>query len=408
MHVALVSEHLSPILEPADIESEQSCAQLDRLATSLTRAGTRVDVYTRKQTPKADDEVLAPGGYRVVNLAAGPARPMGEEQTLPHTSAFASSLRDCLSQHKPDVAHAHSWVSGLATALASGAAEVPTVVSFHGLADTEHPGSSADGHGSTVPRASMERKIARSADRLIASCPDEAETLTRMGVARAKVSIVPTGVDLDDFDPSGPKAPRGTASCRVAMVGSDRDFSTVAALLGKLDDTELVFVGGERPGTSGVARLREVAAAHGMAGRTIFTGPVRHRHMSTLLRSADLFVCLSPSESAGVVTLEAMACGLPVVAYGVGYTGDLVVDGITGRAIDPPDRRHLARELELLVHNESRRFALGVSGSDRAQSRFAWDRVAEDTVRVYEATARAAYSRLHPEPPIRAARRYAV
>ncbi|MBY4127580.1 glycosyltransferase [Rhodococcus fascians] len=408
MHVALVSEHLSPIHEPADIESEQSCAQLDRLASSLIRAGTRVDVYTRKQNPNADDEVLAPGGYRVVNLAAGPAKPMTEEDSLPHTSAFASSLRDCLSQHKPDVAHARSWVSGLATALAAGAANVPTVVSFHGLADTEHPRSSVDGQASAVPRAAMERKIARSADRLIASCPDEADRLTRMGVARAKVSIVPTGVDLDDFDPSGPAAPRGKASCRVAMVGSDRDFSTVVQLLGKLDDTELVFIGGDRPESDGVANLRKVATSHGMAGRTIFTGPVRHRHMSTLLRSADIFVCLSPSESAGIVTLEAMACGLPIVAYGVGYTGDLVVDGITGRAIDPPDRRHLARELELLVHNESRRFALGVSGSDRAQSRFTWDRVADDMVRVYEATALAAYTRQHPEPPIPAARRYAV
>ncbi|MBY4209975.1 glycosyltransferase [Rhodococcus fascians] len=408
MHVALVSEHVSPILDTVGIEAEQSAAQLGRLASSLARAGTRVDVYTRRQHPDLDDEILTSDGYRVVNLSAGPERPMTEEQSIPHTSVFASSLRDHFTRRKPDVAHAHSWVSGLATVLAAGAVGVPTVVSFHGLADVEHPRSAIGGGDPAVPRAAMERKIARSADRVVASCPDEADALTQMGVARAKVSIVPTGVDLDDFDPSGPTAPRGQATCRVAMSGCDSEISTVIELLAKLEDTELVVIGGERPDSAGVARLRELAASHGMGGRIVFTGPVRHRHMSTLLRSADIFVCLSPTEAAGIVTLEAMACGLPVVAYGVGYIGDLVVDGITGRSIQPPNKRHLARELELLVRNTSRRFALGVSGSDRAQSRFSWDRVAEDTSRIYEATTTAVYSRQHPKPPIPAARRYAV
>ncbi|MBY4275311.1 glycosyltransferase [Rhodococcus fascians] len=408
MHVALVSEHVSPILDTVGIAAEQSAAQLGRLASSLARAGTRVDVYTRRQRPGLDEEILTPDGYRVVNLSAGPEHPMTEEQSIPHTSVFASSLRDHFSRQKPDVAHAHSWVSGLATVLASGAVGVPTVVSFHGLADVEHPRPGLSGADSAVPRAAMERKIARSADRVIASCPDEADVLTRMGVARAKVSIVPTGVDLEDFDPSGPTVPRGQATCRVAMSGCNSEISTVIELLAKLEDTELVVIGGERPDSTSVQQLREQATAQGMGGRVVFTGPVRHRHMSTLLRSADIFVCLSPTEAAGIVTLEAMACGLPVVAYGVGYVGDLVVDGITGRSIQPPNERHLARELELLVHNTSRQFALGVSGADRAQSRFSWDRVAEDTSRIYEATATAVYSRQHPKPPIPAARRYAV
>ncbi|OZE36634.1 hypothetical protein CH278_07200 [Rhodococcus sp. 05-2254-5] len=420
MHVALVSEHVSPIIDAAGIEAEQSAAQLDRLASSLARAGTRVDVYTRKQNPDHEDELLTPDGYRVVNLSAGPAVPMTEEESIPHTSAFASALRDHLLRTKPDVAHAHSWVSGLATVLAAGATGVPTVMSFHGLAATDRSGPPTAGTDSVVPRAAMEKKIARSASRIIASCPDEADMLTRMGVARAKVSIVPTGVDLSDFDPSGPTAPRSGAACRVATVGSDAEVSTIIELLGKLDDTELVVVGGEPRESSGVAQLRTVAAAHGMAGRTVFTGPVRHRHMSSLLRSADVFVCLSPTESAGIATLEAMACGLPVVAYGVGYAGELVIDGVTGRSIRPGDRRRLARELALLLRNESRRFELGVSGSDRAQSRFSWDRIAEDTSRVYEATAQtgstvnagstqqAGSTHDHPVPPTAPSRRHTV
>lgn len=404
MHVALVSEHVSPLLDAGGVATQQSAAQLADLASALTRIGAEVDVFTRKQDSAFDDELVTPDGYRVVNVCAGPTRTLAEEELIPHTSAFASALRDHWSRRRPDVAHAHSWVSGLATELAAGAVGVPTVVSFHGLAD----GPVSASKNASVPRAALERKIARSADRIVASSSYEADNLTRLGVARAKVSIVPSGVDLEDFDPSGPAAAGGQAAHRIAAVGQGSDMRTLIDILGKIKGTELVVLGGDRRDTDEVARLREVAAAHGMTNRVVFTGPVRHRHMSAILRSADMFVCMSPDESAAIVTLEAMACGLPVVAHGPGCTADLVVDGITGRLIDPPSRKDLARDIDLLVRNEPRRFALGVSGADRAQSRFGWDRIAEDIARIYDGTARAVFTKLHPPPPIPAARRYAM
>lgn len=380
MHVALVHEHVSPILGSTGAASEQPAAQLHELASSLARAGHQVDVYTRKHDPHLDDEIQTTAGYRVVNVDAGPARSTTGADPTRYTSAFTSAVRDHWSLCKPDVAHGHSWVSCLATGLAADAVDIPAVVSFHGLADIEDHGRV----NSASPRAAMERTIARSADRIIASCAAEADMLTRMGVARAKVAIVPTGVDLDDFDPAGPAAPIGKAKYRVATVGSDAEVVTTIETVARIKDIELIVVDGDPPTSNTVKSLREAVAARNMTDRIIFTGPVRHRHMSAVLRSADMIVCLSPSESAGIVTLEAMACGLPVVAFDKGYAADLVVDGVTGRLIDPRNRRALAREIDLLVRNESRRLELGVSGADRAQSRFSWDRIAEDTARIYE------------------------
>lgn len=383
MHVALVHEHVSPILGSTGAKSEQPAAQLHELASSLARAGHQVDVYTRKREPHLENEIRTVAGYRVVNVDAGAARSTTEADPTRYTSAFTSAVRDHWSLRKPDVAHGQSWVSSLATQLAAGAVGIATVVSFHGLAAIEHPED--DGRSdSPLPRASMERTIARSADRIIASCEKEADMLTRMGVARAKIAIVPTGVDLDDFDPAGPAAASGKAKCRVATAGSVPEVAATIETVSRIEDIELIVVDGDPPTSDDVSRLREVAAAENMTDRIVFTGPVRHRHMSTVLRSADLFVCLSPSESAGVITLEAMACGLPVVAFDTGYAADLVVDGVTGRLTDPRNRRLLARELELLVRNDSRRLELGVSGRDRARSRFSWDRIAQDTARIYE------------------------
>jgi glycosyltransferase involved in cell wall biosynthesis len=109
--------------------------------------------------------------------------------------------------------------------------------------------------------------------------------------------------------------------------------------------------------------------------------------MPALLRSADVVACVPWYEPFGIVPLEAMACGMPVVASAVGGLTDTVVDGVTGVLVPPRDPSALARALHSLLADQARREACGLAGLDRVGVRYTWNRIAEDTERVYERVA---------------------
>ncbi|WP_338890209.1 glycosyltransferase [Rhodococcus sovatensis] len=391
MHVALVSECVRTHDETTDAEGPHIAS----LANSLVRRGAKVDVYTRRQNPVDDSELIGGDGYRIIKVDAGPAKPLPDERILPCIGTFGSVLRDHWALDRPDVIHAHSWVPALASVLAAREVDSPAVVSLHEL---------AQGGTSGVPRASLERKIARSADRLVASSSEECEHLTRLGVARSKISIVPTGFDPSMFAPSGAAEAKKSQRRRIVVDSSEPGVQMMIEILEKMSDVELVVLGT----APDMRRLRKVAASRKVTRRVVFTGPILRSDRPALLRSADLFVCTSSSEPSGIATMEAMACGVPVVAYGVGWMHDLVVDEVTGRLIDPPNRREFVRAIELLVADELQLFALGVSAADRVQSRYSWDRIADDMTRSYDATVRGHHDRSHPTAPMPEARRYAV
>jgi glycosyltransferase involved in cell wall biosynthesis len=106
--------------------------------------------------------------------------------------------------------------------------------------------------------------------------------------------------------------------------------------------------------------------------------------MPSLLRSAEVVACTPWYEPFGIVPLEAMACGVPVVATAVGGIRDTVVDGGTGRLVPPRDPDALGDALAALIRDGRRARALGKAGRVRARARYTWDRVAADTERIYE------------------------
>jgi len=121
----------------------------------------------------------------------------------------------------------------------------------------------------------------------------------------------------------------------------------------------------------------------GVADRVNFHGEVPHSEMPALLRSADVVTCLPQRESFGIVALEAMACGVPVVASAVGGLSDTVVPDVTGRLLSTDRPRECAEAILPLLKQRFTRNSLGAAGRDRARSRYSWDRVAFDTARVY-------------------------
>ncbi len=388
MKIAMVSEHANPLAALGEADAGGQNVHVAELSAALARAGHDVTVYTRRESRDEPPEVWTSQGYRVVHVPAGPPRKEPKDHLLPYMGEFGSFLRDRWAAERPDLAHAHFWMSGLATSLAASATGTPVAQTFHalGVVKKRYQG---DQDTSPADRIRLERIIGRQAGRVIATCSDEVFELSRLGVPRSRISIVPCGVDLDRFTPDGPVARRRLAH-RLVAVGRlvpRKGFDIAITALAQLPETELVIAGGPERGKLSqdpeVARLRQLADRLGVGGRVRWPGQVSREHMPALLRSADAVVCTPWYEPFGIVPLEAMACGVPVVAAAVGGLTDTVVDGVTGLLVRPRQPKELASRLRRLIDDPALRHAYGTAGHDRAVARYSWDRVAADTLRAY-------------------------
>lgn len=350
------------------------------LSKALAHHGHDVTVYTRQTGRGSPQEEQAASGCRVVRVPAGKEAP---EDPMRHVGPFARFLQNRWRDDAPDVVHAHAWLSGVAAVPAARAAGVPVVETFQALGVVER-------RYDRIPaqRIGTERMLGREADRIAATSSDEVVELVRMGVPRPKISMVPCGVDTDVFVPEGERLPRDRFAHRLVSVGDmvpRNGFATTIAALRALPDTELVIACGADTSRDEHARfLRAYAESMGVARQVRLVGDVAEDELPPLLRSADVVVCTPWYEPFGTVPLEAMACGVPVVASAVGGPRDTVVDGVTGKLVPPRKPRALAGVLRFLLSHPSVGEQFGAAGRDRAAARYSWDRVAKETVRAYE------------------------
>ena len=388
MRIAMVSEHASPLAAIGGVDSGGQNVHVESLARAVARAGHDVTVYTRRDSAELPDRVRTADGVLVEHLDAGPAAPVPRDELLPFVGQLGSELAARFATDPPDLVHAHFWMSGLAALSATRDLDVPVVQTFHALGVTKRR---FQGRQDTSPpvRIRMERALARDVDRIVATCTDEVGELVRLGAARNRITVVPSGVDVDQFSPDGPAAERGDRP-RVLCIGRlvpRKGFDTVIRALVGVPEAELIIAGGpaadELAGDPEAARLTRLAERFGVADRVRLVGAVARPDVPALLRSADLVVCTPWYEPFGIVPLEAMACGVPVVASAVGGFLDTVVDGATGTLVPPrrPDR--LASAMRRLLAEPFWREAYGTAGVDRARSRYSWNRIAAAILAVY-------------------------
>ncbi|MEU7526340.1 glycosyltransferase [Saccharothrix sp. NPDC042600] len=387
MKIAMVSEHASPLAALGGVDAGGQNVHVASLSAALVAQGHEVAVYTRRDSPDLPEVVRTEQGYDVVHVPAGPPGQVPKDELLPHMGDFAKYLRARWEFDAPDVVHGHFWMSGLASVLATRGLGIPVVQTFHALGTVKrrHQGGADT---SPVERIATERLVGREVTRVAATCGDEVFELLRMGVPRARITVVPCGVDPKLFRPEGPRDRRALPH-RIVTVGRlvpRKGFSDVITALRSVPDTELVVAGGSADMASDpeALRLLEHAREMGVRDRVRFIGQVSRTAMPSLLRSADLVVCVPWYEPFGIVPLEAMACGVPVVASAVGGLTDTVVDDVTGCLVPPRDPVALARAVRSLLADQGRREAFGLAGTDRVHARYTWDRVAADTARVYE------------------------
>jgi glycosyltransferase involved in cell wall biosynthesis len=373
MKIAMVSGD-----DVAGEDSLQFCAALAAQGQDVTSYVRRRD---RRRAVKGDDL------YQVVPINVGPKAPRSDEEVLPFIGDWAAKLERRWSADQPDIVHAHGWLGGLAAQLAARRRQLPTVQTFQGLATIS---GSTDGPAEVSERERIEPLLARNATWVTGESSAAVDALARFRRGRARLSMLPGGVDVDRFSPVGPEAahtdlPRILCLAPNPLPGNG--FDIVIRALSKVPGAELVVA--ETAATNDShdvarAQLQRLAQQIGVADRVQFAGTVADKELPKLLRSADVLACTPRESPRATAVLEAMASGVAVVTLPVGILADAVVHAVTGYVLSPSKPAELVGALRRLQAQRFLRQSMGAAGRSRAMSRFTWDRMALESLTIYE------------------------
>lgn len=392
--VAMVSEHASPLAVLGGVDAGGQNVFVAELGCALGRLGIEVVVHTRRTDPDLPRRVPFAEGVVVEHVDAGPPVPVFWDRMLPLMPAFGRSLARSWGSERPDLVSSHFWMSGLASLEAAAPLGIPVAHTYHALGVVRRREKGA-ADSSPPERTAIEAMLARRADHIVATTTDEVFELLGMGGSVDRITVIPCGVDLGLFHPAGPAAAR-TARPRLVVVSrlvERKGIGNVIEAVRALPEVELLVAGGppleHLTSDPEARRLLALIDELGVGDRVRLLGGVPRPDLPALLRSADVVACCPWYEQFGMVAVEAMACGVPVVASHVGGLAETVQDGVTGLHVPPrrPDR--IADAVTRLMAEPERRRRMGAAGVSRAR-RYGWDRIAAETLEIGTALAAAA------------------
>ena len=390
--------HTCPLAPLGGWETGGMNVYVRELGRALAARGVEVDIFTRRQGTDVADVVEYAPGARVIHIDAGPHRHVDKYDVLDYLPDFACGVQRfrALMGVSYDVIHSHYWLSGRLGLLFADHWGVPLVSTFHTLAQLKNRVAETAAEREQTVRYEIERRTMAGSDRIVAlTAIDRQQTIRHYG-APTPISVIPGGVDLEHFAPHPRAKARaalglGTTEKVLLFVGRIQRLKGLEILLrafGRLNDLDarLLIVGGQ-PGTSHesreIARLHHLATRLGIAERTTFVGAVDHERLPLYYSAADATVMPSSYESFGLVAVESLACGTPVVATRVGGLTSIVHDGETGFLVPWRDADLFAERLRRVLEDEPLRQRLAGQARESVLG-YGWDRIADEHLALYE------------------------
>lgn len=404
----MLSVHTCPLATLGGKETGGMNVYVRDLSAELARQGHHVDIYTRSQdvcVPRISHELGA--GARVIHIPAGPEQPVSKESMVASMPEFVARVQDsaALACRRYDVIHSHYWLSGLAAKeLSAGWGGVPIVQMFHTLGHMKNQVAQAPHEFATQQRLDAEGEIMRFADRIVAGSPlDKAQMVWLYGADPHRIEVIPPGVDLKRFRPIDPLEAKAMIDVppgkrMVLFVGRIeplkgidtllRAMKQVAADCGGCEGLTVAIIGGDASVplehmTEEMARLHQLRADLGIEDLVTFLGKRDQDLLPYYYSAAELVVMPSHYESFGMVALEAMACGTPVIASRVGGLRFSVINGQTGLHVPVGDHEALAAAITKLLKNDSLRWQLSANSRAMAQN-FGWPSIAQQLIGLFE------------------------
>ena len=398
LRVALVSVHGCPLARLGEKDTGGMNVYLLQLAKELGSLGIKADVFTRFHDPN-DPEIVDLGpGSRVIHINAGPWYE-SKEGIYPLLPEFVDNMLRFQKERGLvyDLYHSHYWLSGEVVSRLNQHEKLPHVASFHTLGEAKMRARSEESE--SVVRIRSERDILHEADRIVAvSQHERGNMIDFYGAPGDRIQVIPCGVNMDVFKPmpkSEARAELGLGPEKVLLYvgrvqplkGPELLLESVARL-GRDSGLKVLIVGGDVTGDEEVSKVRRLATELGIEHLVSFEGTVPHTRLVHYYNAADLCVVPSFYESFGLVAVEAMACGTPVVATAVGGLPETVKDGLNGSLIRDRNPEALAEKISLLL-NDGRLHGLLASQARESVAGLDWPMVAGRVAGLYESVYRA-------------------
>lgn len=407
MRIAMLSYHTCPLATLGGKDTGGMNVYVRDLTRELGRRGVGVDIFTRSQDEHVP-HVLHDLGYgnRIVHIPAGPERPLPKLELAGYITDFRDGIMAFAEQKaiQYSLIHSHYWLSGMAALELRDAWHVPVIQMFHTLAVMKNRVARTPDDASSDMRLEVERRLLRQADRIIAATQAEVAQIQWLyREATDRVVVVPPGVDTSRFYPIDVDEAKEFVGIpddmrMVLYVGRIESLKGIDTLLGAvrsmIEDGSfdrhpfcVVIIGGnwedpEDERTDEMKRLLEIRKRHETDDVITFLGKRDQDTLQYYYSAAEVVVVPSYYESFGLVALEAMACGTPVVASETGGLAFLVKDGETGFHVPAGDSEALAEKLNSLLEDESLRARLGEQAAEYAKQ-YDWSVITDQMLDVY-------------------------
>jgi len=405
LNIAMLSYHTCPLATLGGKDTGGMNVYVRDLTRALGQLGIHVDVFTRSQDEHVP-HVLHDLGYgnRVVHIPAGPEKPLPKKELAAYLPQFARGIQDFAAEKgiRYDVIHSHYWMSGLAAELLSDEWKIPIIHMFHTLGEMKNRIARDDSEREGAYRLDGERRVLARADRIIAATLAEQAQLQWLYKADVrKMVVIPPGVDTGHFYP----IPADEAKDFIGVPRSDRMIlfvGRIERLKGvdtliramsclRLKEMQkpacLAVIGGDPTAspeqmTVEMTRLQTLCEELCMDNMVVFLGKRGQDTLPYYYSAAEVLVMPSHYESFGMVALEAMACGTPVVASQVGGLAFLVQDGVTGFTVPDGDPEALCDRLTRLLDQPELRAQMARAAAETAAG-YAWENIAHQMIEVY-------------------------
>lgn len=403
----MLSVHTCPLAALGGKKTGGMNVYVRELSRELGRRGVQVDCFTRSENPDVphiDDTDLGPN-VRVIHVVSGPEAPASKPVIWQNLPSFVDGVRHFAKEEgiQYDVIHSHYWFSGwVAWMLESDWPGVPIVHMFHTLGHLKNLVAQTGAEQEIGQRVTVETEIVEFADRLVAATPrDRGQMITFYGADPTRISVIPPGVDLELFRP----VPRCEAKAYLGLPpdhrmvlfvgrieplkGLDTLIRAMARVVEEVPslghDFCVCIIGGESEPERMDAEMHKLDRLReelGISDVVTFLGSRDQTELPYYYSAAEMVAVPSHYESFGMVALEAMACGAPVIASDVGGLSFIVRDGETGFLIPERDIDALAEKMLLLLSRPELRDELGARGVEVAQG-YCWSCIADQILALY-------------------------